>query len=95
MTLGAQGSLIAVKGGMRHVPGFKANMVDSTGAGDCFTGSMLCSLLSSGKDIGDITPDDAAKFAKFGNAAASLCVERSGAMPAMPDAMEILVRMDS
>ena len=36
VTMGAEGSLIASAGKMAHVPAFKVNVVDSTGAGDAF-----------------------------------------------------------
>jgi ribokinase len=39
LTLGANGSLLAGNEGMQHVPAFKVNTVDSTGAGDAFIGS--------------------------------------------------------
>ena len=39
ITLGANGSLLATKDGMEHVPAFKVKTIDSTGAGDAFIGS--------------------------------------------------------
>ncbi|HZR67076.1 MAG TPA: ribokinase [Terriglobales bacterium] len=44
VTLGANGSLLASKDGMEHLPGFKVNTVDSTGAGDAFIGSFATFL---------------------------------------------------
>ena len=44
ITLGANGSLLATQGGMEHVPAFKVNAVDSTGAGDAFIGSFAVFL---------------------------------------------------
>src|SRR5437763_6722747 len=38
LTLGANGSLLAGRETMEHVPAFKVNAVDSTGAGDAFIG---------------------------------------------------------
>ncbi len=44
ITLGANGSLLAGPEGMQHVPAFKVNSVDSTGAGDAFIGSFAAFL---------------------------------------------------
>ena len=44
VTLGANGALLAGADGMRHVPPFAVQPVDTTGAGDAFIGSFACSL---------------------------------------------------
>src|SRR5258708_1295204 len=44
ITLGANGSLLASKEAMDHVPAFKVKTVDSTGAGDAFIGSFATFL---------------------------------------------------
>jgi len=44
ITLGANGSLLAGRDGMEHVPAFKVQTVDSTGAGDAFIGSFAVFL---------------------------------------------------
>lgn len=44
VTLGANGSLLASREGMEHVPAFTVNAVDSTGAGDAFIGSFAVFL---------------------------------------------------
>jgi ribokinase len=44
LTLGANGSLLAGREGMEHVPAFKVNAIDSTGAGDAFIGSFAVFL---------------------------------------------------
>jgi fructokinase len=40
-----------------------------------------------------LTLDKACEYARFGNAVASLCVEKSGAIPAMPAMDAVLARM--
>ncbi len=93
VTLGAEGALVCTKEGGVTVPGYKANMVDTTGAGDSFWGGFLHKLLESGKRPEDVTLEEAAAFAKYGNAVASLCVEKRGAIPAMPTLDEIAARL--
>jgi len=44
LTLGANGSLLAGRGGMEHIPAFTVKSVDSTGAGDAFIGSFAVFL---------------------------------------------------
>ncbi len=93
VTLGADGALVCTKEGSRIVPGFKADMVDTTGAGDSFWGGFLKCLLDTGKSPEDVTLEEASEFAKYGNAVASLCVEKRGAIPAMPSVEDINERL--
>ncbi len=93
VTLGADGALVCTKDGCIRVPGYKANMVDTTGAGDSFWGGFLHKLLESGKHPDEVTIEEAAEFARYGNAVASLCVEKRGAIPAMPTAEAVEQRM--
>ena len=55
VTLGADGALVATKEGSVIVPGYKADMVDTTGAGDSFWGGFLHKLLESGKRPEEVT----------------------------------------
>ena len=95
VTLGADVALVCTNEGSVVVPGFKADMVDTTGAGDSFWGGFLKCLLESGKRLEDISLQKNAEFAKYGNAVASLCVEKRGAIPAMPSIEEIEERLYS
>lgn len=95
VTLGSKGALVCTKEGSVIVPGFKANMVDTTGAGDSFWGGFLKCLIESGKRPVELSLDEVAKFVQYGNAVASLCVEKRGAIPAMPTVKEIEGRLNS
>jgi sugar/nucleoside kinase (ribokinase family) len=83
VTDGANGSRIYAGGAPAHVPGYAANELDPTGAGDIWAASCLVRL-AEGAD-----PVEAARFA---NAAASLSVEREG-LSGVPGRSEIEARM--
>ena len=93
VTLGAKGAWIATKEGGAYVPAYSADVVDTTGAGDAFWGGFLHKLLESEKAADVITLEEAKEFTKFGNAVASLCVEKRGAIPAMPTLAEVEERV--
>lgn len=81
VTLGAQGALYDDGARVVHLPALAAGpVVDTTGAGDAFTGG-LAAALAGGAD-----PLDAARF---GIATAALAVTRPGTAGAMPAAAEI------
>lgn len=83
-TLGARGAVVVTAEDAVALPAFKAKVVDTTGAGDCFVGALAARLM------GGATPVDAARYA---NAAASCSVERLGAAPSMPTAQEVAARL--
>lgn len=62
----------------RAVPAPK--VVDTTGAGDCFTAAYAVAVLEG---------RPAAAALLFASAAASLCVQRPGAMPSLPSRSEV------
>ncbi|HSF63178.1 MAG TPA: ribokinase [Paracoccaceae bacterium] len=81
ITRGAQGAdWIAPGADPLHQPAFRVLPVDTTGAGDCFTGTLAAAL-----DAG-APPAQAMRRAA---AAAAIQVTRPGAAPAMPTAAEV------
>lgn len=93
VTLGAKGAYVFNKDGGEFVKPFKCKVVDTTGAGDSFWGGFLHKLTKCGKNPEELSLSDLTDFAKFGNAVASLCVEKNGAIPAMPCLDDVLKRM--
>lgn len=94
VTLGERGAYVCCKEGGRRVPGYCSRVVDTNGAGDSFWGGFLTKLSLSGTAAGELTLDEAVEYARFGNAAASLCVEHHGAIPAMPSLRQVEARVE-
>jgi len=75
MKLGEQGALVMTDGLEEHVPAFSADAVDTTAAGDAFTGALAVAL-ADGADL--------VEAVRFANAAGALAVSCLGAQPSMP-----------
>lgn len=80
ITLGAEGCLLASAEGMQSVPALPVTPVDTTAAGDCFTGALAVAL-AEGQSL------EAA--AVFATRAAALSVTRLGAQPSLPTRAEV------
>lgn len=93
VTLGEKGAYVRTGDCGSFVEGFRSNVADCTGAGDAFWGGFLTKTAQSGKAASDITLAEAAEFARFGNAVASLCVEKCGAIPSLPCLEDSINRM--
>ncbi|WP_287084701.1 carbohydrate kinase family protein [Blautia sp. LMAG:89] len=94
VTLGGEGAYIYSKDGGCMVPGFSVKQIaDTNGAGDSFWGGFLYKVSTSEKQPDELTQEDLKEFARFGNAVASLCVEKKGAIPAMPELAQVEERM--
>ena len=90
VTKGADGAYLYCKDGGCLVPGFQAEQIgDTNGAGDSFWGGFLYKVSTSEKHLDELTQEDLREFARFGNAVASLCVEKKGAIPAMPELAQV------
>lgn len=91
VTLGAAGALVCVDGETQTLPGlFVPAVRDTTGAGDAFWGGFLSRFLESGLKAEALRLCDAVEFARWGNAAAACCIQKRGAIPAMPDRVELV-----
>lgn len=75
ITLGAQGALACHARGIIHCPAFKVPVVDTTGAGDCFTAAFLTAYLRK-------FPLD--QTLRYAQAAAALSIQAYGARGALP-----------
>lgn len=64
---------------------------DTTGAGDSFVSAVLCSLSDeyAGRELSGINREELGRITAFANAAASITVTRTGAIPALPTMLEV------
>jgi len=93
VTLGEKGALAVSKTGYVEVPGFKSNVVDTTGAGDSFWGGLVARFLNENVDLDNISTKQMYDIARYGNAVASLCVEKRGGIVSIPTFDEVLERL--
>lgn len=80
ISLGENGVIYKNKERIRHIPGIPVRAVDTTAAGDTFLGA-FSSKLSQGCSIEEAV--------EYGNRAASVCVQRSGAQASIPYAGDL------
>jgi ribokinase len=80
LTMGAKGFLLAAGETTEFVPAIKIDAVDSTAAGDAFTGALAVGL-ARGETLRDA--------AFFANHAAALSVMRMGAQSSMPSLRDV------
>jgi ribokinase len=79
--LGREGCLVASDGEVTAIPGHSVRAVDTTAAGDTFSGG-LAAELSRGEKL--------AVAVQFANAAAALCVTKPGAISSIPTRAAVL-----
>ena len=80
ITLGDRGVYLSYDGTAKMIPAFKVEAIDSTGAGDAFSGGLLAGL-SEGMDL--------ERAVQFGQAVAALSVQKLGTTPSMPTRAEV------
>jgi len=94
VTLGAQGAYLASRDAGCHIEGLDVEAIDTTGAGDAFCGGMLYRLLSRPYSINQLDRDALWDIGVFANATAALCVQKRGAIPAMPTIQQTLALLE-
>lgn len=80
ITMGSGGAYISAQGVGQLIPGYKVKVVDTTAAGDVFSGALAVAL-AEGRTL--------VEAACFANAAAAISVTRLGAQPSAPSREEI------
>ena len=89
VTLGKDGVFYKTQGyeGIVSIPQYNIEVRDTTGAGDAFTGALLYRLTRRENPF-SFTEDELKCDLHFANAAATLCVSRYGAIPALASLSE-------
>jgi len=80
VTMGDEGAWLFTHAVEQAIPAVPSSVVDTTGAGDCFTGVLAASIA-----LGYVLPEAARRASR----AASIAVSRLGAAPAMPHVQEL------
>jgi ribokinase len=79
ITLGASGAVVASDAGEQHLPAPPATVVDTTGAGDAFVGSLSARLAAG---------DSLERAVEFAVAMGSATTEQAGPHPHLPRALQ-------
>jgi len=90
VTLGEKGVLARFKGFDISIPGIKVKVVDTTGAGDAFFGTLMQQIACSPEKLETLEKGELTLMLRTANAAAALCVQARGAIPALPDRERVL-----
>ena len=89
VTMGGEGALVGNKKGFITSKAMDVPVKDTTGAGDSFMGGFLFKLAQSGKKCDELSALELQSFADFANRVAGFCVQKRGAIVAMPFAQEL------
>lgn len=84
VTLGSKGSFVFQSNDITHIQAYKTNVVDTTAAGDTFTGALVSRLYQK---------DDFLTAADYASCAAAIAVSRIGAQSSIPTAEEVAEAM--
>lgn len=90
ITLGKDGALMKTKSFLVEEKGKARRAIDTTGAGDAFCGGILSCFVHYKLRPEELSKEDGSKFLQFANTAAGLCVEKRGAIPALPTLEDVL-----
>lgn len=94
VTCGAEGCFFMNKNARGHVPSLKGiKVVDTTGAGDIFGGSVVWKLLQLGKAPQTLNQEELTDAVRFACTAAGLSTTRPGGISSVPEYTDVLKNM--
>ena len=90
VTAGNRGTWYASASGCGgHIPAFRVETVDTTGAGDTFLGALLSCVLDRAEPLETLGEEELRSILRFANAAGALCTTGMGAIASMPTREQI------
>lgn len=89
VTRAEKGATALVNERLFDSPTYDVEVVDTTGAGDCFLAGVLHGFLKLGKSVDAITEEEIERILAFANAAGSLVCREKGAVNALPSLAEV------
>ena len=94
VTCGAHGCWFQNEQAQGHVPSLAGiKVIDTTGAGDIFGGSVVWKILQSGKAPEDLNEAELREAVRFACTSAGLSTTRSGGISSVPDYETVLAHM--
>ena len=91
VTCGENGCYYANRNGNGFTPAMKnISVVDTTGAGDIFAGSMIYGVLATGKKPDDLLPVELVKIAESATRFAGLSTQKYGGISSIPEKDEFI-----
>ncbi len=90
ITLGEYGSILCINNQIYRSAAFAVPCVDTTGAGDAYWGAVLNCVLENEALPENWKPEQIITTMDYANATGSLSTTKKGAIPAMPDRLEIM-----
>ncbi len=80
VTFGSEGCAYYYHNQYKHIPSFKVNAVDTTGAGDGFFGGILVRLMELDLNINQLTEDELSDIGRYANACGAHATTQKGAI---------------
>jgi sugar/nucleoside kinase (ribokinase family) len=93
VTMGKNGCFLGNKNAVVYQPAYDVKVVDTTGAGDSFMGSLIFKLTREGSCASDLSESELNGIAEFCNACASVSTTRRGSLLIMPTREEAMLTM--
>lgn len=90
VTMGYEGTIYATNNYQEKISSIKVNVIDTTGAGDSFIGTLLAQISRDKTSIKKPVPKRIKKYVKISNIAAALTVTKKGAFESIPSKDEVI-----
>ena len=89
ITLGKNGSISFTRHLRLRHPGFPVKAVDTTAAGDSFTGGLLAALSQIEKEVEKLSEQELNRAIRFANAVGALTTTKKGSISVLPTCAEV------